>query len=658
MHGEVPNKELNEELRNILDQLESNRGLLDNPGNIKYIISLLEKGANRSTQNNGKTLSDYLDEKLSSILNELESNRGLLDNPNDIQRIMSLLQAGADPNIRNQNGKTLSDYLNEKLFDILNELESNRGLLNDFNYTQYIMFLLETGANSNIRNQNEETLSDYLNEKLFDILNGLESDRSLLDHHNYIIFFLRAGADPNIQNQNEKTLLHYVAERNDTENIRYLLEVIKANPSIRDESGKTPFEYITEYECRQAIEKILFGNSNSEKAPCDNNQTISTESSNCNTEDEDSSCSSSDYLFLEDSLLAKLEVPLTTDEQELIKEFCKDIQKIIARNKQEPEESIEKIVNKYLTEGIRLNSSYSNDNKKGDKETVTNLILEKINNILTDRVKPRDETREYIGRVNDIPEQDDKNKDKDKALNIIESITSKLLLKGGKARQKFLSGNTKLAQNYRSNYINNLSKKCKETESKLISIAYEGIVNRDGQAQKEKLETVEIDNQYFYMKYSQDSIIEPVKILNNKKAKVLNLKVGILQIGESIVRVESIDGKRNYTDILKGSIEMSFTTEVGEISIYLSPSTEGDNKIEVKIGEKSEVKLNELKAKKKSLGENCLLGGKSVLEAIEDKGFKKNGSVPTESIETTKDVPSTDLMQTCPQQIGASVKSR
>ncbi|QMV46763.1 hypothetical protein [Wolbachia pipientis] len=89
------------------------------------------------------------------------------------------------------------------------------------------------------------------------------------------------------------------------------------------------------------------------------------------------------------------------------------------------------------------------------------------------------------------------------------------------------------------------------------------------------------------MKYPQDSIIESVKILNNEKAKKLNLKVGILQIGESIVRIEGTKGG---------------------ISIYLSPSKKDGNKIEVKVDEESEARLNKLKAEKKSLGENCLLG--------------------------------------------------
>lgn len=178
--------------------------------------------------------------------------------------------------------------------------------------------------------------------------------------------------------------------------------------------------------------------------------------------------------------------------------------------------------------------------------------------------------------------------------------------------------------------------------SRLNNLAYESIVNKSKQTHEYDFKA-EIDNGHFCIEYPQDSIIEPAKVLNNEKAKELNLKVGILQIGESIVRVEGTkDGKRNYTDVLKSSIKMSFTTEVGEISIYLSPSEKDSNKIEVEIDDESEAKLNKLKAEKKSLGENCLLGGKSVLEAIEAKGFKKNGNVPTESIEITKDVPFTD----------------
>nr|WP_265025769.1 hypothetical protein [Wolbachia endosymbiont (group A) of Bibio marci] len=496
---------------------------------------------------------------------------------------------------------------------------------------------------------------------------------------------------------------------------------------MQDRSEKTPFEYVTKHECRQAlkdlgydlddsyenegnpatpdssvgerndcsnssgddsqIESVKLSDCNTEEdsdyysddsrenegnsttsdgsvddcsnSSGDDNKTISTEPSDCDPEDEDSSCSSSDYLFLEDSLLAKLEIPLTTDEQELIDKFCEEIRGMTAQNKQESEEnileSIEKIVDEYLKEGIRLNSSCSDDNEKDDKETVTNLIFKEIDDVLSsNNLKLRDETGARERQSDGISDQDDDNEDK--VSGIIESITNKLLLKGGKARQEFFFGNTDLAQDYGSNYINNLSKECEEIESKLISIACEGIVNKSKQIHEYDFKA-EIDNRYFYVKYSQDSIIEPVKILNNEKAKELKLKVGILQIGESIVRVEGTkDGKRNYTDVLKGSIKMSFTTEVGEINIYLSPSKEGGNKIKVEIDEENKAKFNKLKDKS-SLGKDCLLEGENVSEVI-SKNFKMSDSVSTEPTETTKDVPSTDFTQACSQQIDTSVKGR
>ncbi|WP_353275784.1 ankyrin repeat domain-containing protein [Wolbachia endosymbiont (group A) of Pipizella viduata] len=675
MNDGVPSKELNETLLNILDQLESDSNLLDNSDNIKYIIFLLGEGADKNTKNQaGKTLSDYLNEKLSDILNKLAIDRSLLDNY--AQHIIFLLGAGANRDTQNRYGKTLSHYLDKRLSDILGWLAIDRGILND--YIQRIMFLLQAGAN------------------------------------------------PNVQNQDGKTLLHYVAERNDTDGIGFLLKA-GADRNVQDQSGKTPFEYVTEHNCLQALKDL--GCSSNDETTCtklsdpdpdkdqgyysddfrknegngsgddnktvptkdkgnltndssnypnkhnddqalrddpgyssgDDNKTISTEPSDCDRKDEDSSCSSSDHLFLEDLLSMKLEIPLTTSEEGLIKDFCEKIRGITAQNKQESEESIlesiEKIVNEYLKKGIRLNSSCSNgnENDNGDKETVTSLILEEIEGVLNNRVKPRDETRARERQSDGIADQDDGNEDK--VSGIIESITNRLLLKGGKARQKFFSGNTELAQNYGSNYINDLSKKYKETKDKLKSIAYESIVGRDRQAQKGEPEEVDIDNVCFYVKYSQDSIIEPVKIFN--KAEDLNLKVGILQVGESIVRVEGTkDGKRNYTDVLESSIKMFFTTEAGEINIYLSPSEKDSNKIEVEIDDESEERLNELKAEKKSLGENCLLGGKSVLEAIEEKGFKKNGNVPTESIETIKDVRRTDVTQAYSQQINTRAKGK
>ncbi|WP_265030342.1 hypothetical protein [Wolbachia endosymbiont (group B) of Athalia cordata] len=168
--------------------------------------------------------------------------------------------------------------------------------------------------------------------------------------------------------------------------------------------------------------------------------------------------------------------------------------------------------------------------------------------------------------------------------------------------------------------------------SKLKELALESIISKSEQIDEHDFE-LEIDNGYFCIDYPQNSTIEVAKIFNNQKAKDLNLNIGIVQVGKSIIRVENIEGRRNYTDISGDIIEMSFTTEVGEISIYLCPNEKDSNKIEVRLVD--EVRFNKLE-NKSSLGLNCLLGGKSVLTAIENGYFERNSSVFKESGKTIK----------------------
>ncbi|OAB79363.1 hypothetical protein WSTR_05250 [Wolbachia endosymbiont of Laodelphax striatellus] len=158
--------------------------------------------------------------------------------------------------------------------------------------------------------------------------------------------------------------------------------------------------------------------------------------------------------------------------------------------------------------------------------------------------------------------------------------------------------------------------------SKLKELALESIISKSEQIDKHDFE-LEIDNGYFCIDYPQNSTIEVAKIFNNQKAKDLNLNIGIVQVGKSIIRVENIEGRRNYTEFSGDIIEMSFTTEVGEISIHLCPSEKDSNKIEVRLVD--EVRFNKLE-NKSSLGQSCLLGGKSVLTAIENEYFERNSS--------------------------------
>lgn len=322
------------------------------------------------------------------------------------------------------------------------------------------------------------------------------------------------------------------------------------------------------------------------------------------------------YLFERDPSSTKLQIPLTTDEQILVKKFCDEMIKGITEH--DEQESVLKymecIIEDYLNQGIRLNSYYGKDNK-----TVTNFIFEKM--------------EELINRFHANPHNST-------TKNIIQKITRNLVLKGGV--EKGLSFYSDIEGGYYgSNYLNDLNEQCKSKKKMLEGLAYEGIVKENNkQIDKYDLE-VEVDNKYFYIKYPQGSIVETARTLNNEKAK--DLEVGIFQIEESIVKVEiTEDGKRNYTDILKGGIEIFFTTKIGEISIYLRKD---GNKMVVEIDEKSKIRFSRLE-NKSSFGGNCLIQGKSVLEVM-GKSFE---NIPEELTQTIKNVPSTSLMQTCLQQ--------
>ncbi|WP_341820771.1 hypothetical protein [Wolbachia endosymbiont (group A) of Myopa testacea] len=389
----------------------------------------------------------------------------------------------------------------------------------------------------------------------------------------------------------------------------------------------------------------------SDDSSADGNQTPYTESSDW---DSNSSCSSDYSYFLEDgSLSMDLEIPLTTSESKLIGEFCKELKEKIEENEREyktkisKQESIENwtegaleriksVVDKYLEKGIKLNSCCNSS-----EETVVNLIFNEIVGVLESTTNTTSGGRSSRFDPIDLLDysKDEDEATKDENISIIQSIVRDLLLKGGKVKRHLFHhdrighATTAFVDNSSLQFDGHLFAQCKEIENDLKNVAYESIVNKNEQAQKDKLELkVEIDNECFCIKYPQDSTVEVAKILSNEKNKGLNLRVGILQIGKSIVRVESYKGKRNYLDVFKQGVTLSCDSEAGKISIHLNPK-ENSNEIEVKIDKESEARLNELEDKGKSLGENCLLGGKSVLEAIRDGNFKRNRSIPTSVIE-------------------------
>lgn len=289
-------------------------------------------------------------------------------------------------------------------------------------------------------------------------------------------------------------------------------------------------------------------------------------------------------------------------------------------NKESALRLIQDITNTYLKKGIRLNACYGERRK-----TVTNLVFEEVMGVTLN---------EGMSPINRIDHSDfDKEVLSNESEKIMRGIIGSLLSEGGKVEKSTFFNGELGHVTCDDNYVNNFFATCEEIENDLKNVAYESIVNKNEQAQKDKLELkVEIDNECFCIKYPQGNTVEVAKILSNEKNKGLNLRVGILQIGKSIVRVESYNGKRNHLDVLEQGVTLSFDSEAGKISIHLNPK-KNSNEIEVKIDKESEARLNELEDNGENLGESCLLGRKSVLEAIRDGNFERNRSIPTSVIE-------------------------
>ncbi|WP_264330477.1 hypothetical protein [Wolbachia endosymbiont (group B) of Erebia ligea] len=332
----------------------------------------------------------------------------------------------------------------------------------------------------------------------------------------------------------------------------------------------------------------------------------------------------------ENSILMNLANLLTESEKASIDEFhdkMESIMKEFHENRYENSakvtlEKMERLIDEYLKRKIKLNLRCDQY-----ECTVSNFVFKKIIDIANAssvmRITPTTRSRYKDDGEEAIDEWEE-------ALEPLFNIVNKLLSAGAKIESDFY--NDRMIGEVMWGSDEPIFTECKKIKDKLKSIAYKGLVNKNEQIQDDDLK-VEVDNNLALFRWPQNSIVEVAKVMNSKVNENFSIESSILQIGESIIRVESIGRKRNYTDVLGGGIEMSFITEVGEISIHLCP---GDsNIIKVKLDGENQEKFDKLKDQS-SLGESCFLGGKSVLQAVNDKGFERNGRILIESAETIK----------------------
>lgn len=376
--------------------------------------------------------------------------------------------------------------------------------------------------------------------------------------------------------------------------------------------------------------------------------------------DDESSATATDSdnsLIPENSVLMKLGLPLTEDEKNLIDEFYEEMQDVNEKNYQEYRKSsdvninctrnalerIEHLVDKYLEKGIKLNSLCNNH-----EYTVSNLVFKEIINIV-DRVI--EITPTTISCIDQFTGEDalDELTGTDSAEFLIK-IVSKLLLAGAKIHPGFYYDRRVDEVMYGND--ESIFLEYEEVKNDLRDAAFEGIINKNTQVKKDDL-VVEIDNCSLYIKYPQDNgAVEVAKVINSQKVKGLNLRCHTFHIGESVVKVESIGQQRNYADVLNSGIVLSFESVVGRISIHLSPDEADSKKIKVELDQESEDKIRKNIDKlqnKSTMGENFLLGGKSVMKAILDGNFERNVNVSKESSEqitvVTKQSPSTCMKE-------------
>ncbi|MFV0949412.1 hypothetical protein [Wolbachia endosymbiont of Nasonia giraulti] len=334
----------------------------------------------------------------------------------------------------------------------------------------------------------------------------------------------------------------------------------------------------------------------------------------------------------ENSILMNLANLLTESEKASIDEFhdkMESIMKEFHKNRYENSakvtlEKMEHLIDEYLKRKIKLNLRCDHY-----ECTVSNFVFKKIIDIANAssvmRITPTTRSRYKDNGEEAVDEWEE-------ALEPLFNIVNKLLSAGAKIESDFY--NDRMIGETMWGNDEPIFTECKKIKDELKSIAYKGLVNKNEQIQDDDLK-VEVDNNLVFFRWPQNSIVEVTKVMNSKVNENFSIESSILQIGESIIRVESIGRKRNYTDVLGGGIEMSFITEVGKISIHLCPSDEGSNIIKVNLDEENQEKFDKLKDQS-SLGESCLLGGKSVLQAIKDKGFERNGQILIELAETIK----------------------
>lgn len=392
------------------------------------------------------------------------------------------------------------------------------------------------------------------------ILSSMECSNS----EECIDLLLNSGADPNEKDDTGRTPLHYATRSGHCDTIIKLLLRKGANLDIKDKKGKTPIEFAVNNPNLNIKEcfltdDVIYGTFRTKTQVDHNGKKHSHKSVN---------------LWEGDFLL---------DDQDPCGYFDE-------LNKAQDINQLERVVTEAIECGVRFNLTCEGniyENTYESKYNFTDYVIRRISELKIFQVERDIEVASRI--VCNLVKRG----------AVFETLNSIIVID---ELEKFKDHKANLKE-ARKSYIH-------------YSLRF---LEAAKNATTGKVKEAKMDNLTFYWKYSSGSIVVVPIITNSDEST--EFRRDVIAIGESEIEILTEGGIRNYTDII-GNIVLTFDTDLGKVDARLYPDVQDEGKIIVEVSNKEEI-LEKFKNYKEELGENCLLGGSSVYDAIKQGYFKR-----------------------------------